>query len=145
MEPFDRTVVVSEEVAIDVDVSELLPENHLVAMPTPRATNGIARLERIADIALPPLGPAPINPSVYEAMQAWMAMARAYGSIVTRQHEFEHATIDVLKELSRAVEDLRSASTIDLAETTPSDSLAAALASGLSIDDPDESPTDPRG
>jgi hypothetical protein len=74
---------------------------------SPVATrSGLQRLERIADESLPPLPSPPVNPTVEEAMQAWMAMARAYGSIATRQHEFQNATIDVLKGITSRIDAL---------------------------------------
>ena len=60
---------------------------------------GLARLERIASDRLTPvIPPAPPNPTVTEAMEAWMAMARGYASIVVRQHEFEAVSLSVLRD-----------------------------------------------
>jgi hypothetical protein len=77
-----------------------------MATRTAHHRNGISRLARIAELPLPPLEAPPVNPTVEEAMQAWIAMARAYGSIVTRQHEFENIVIDVLRDIEGDVRKL---------------------------------------
>jgi hypothetical protein len=81
--------------------------------------NGIHRLERIAALELPALVAPPANPTVEQAMSAWMAMAQAYGSIVMRQQEFETATIEVLRHMDRAIESLTAA--VDLRVEDPAE------------------------
>jgi hypothetical protein len=82
---------------------------------------GIARLEQIALERLAPTLPAPpANPTVQQAMEAWMAMARGYASIVVRQHEFEGVVIDVLKDLDRRVGALASLADVEGEPEDPS-------------------------
>ena len=76
-------------------------------MPLRSPATGLAKLELIAAEEMPRLAQPPVNPTVEQAMQAWMAMAQAFGSIVMREHEFEAAAIQAFRDLTGAVDALR--------------------------------------
>ncbi len=70
---------------------------------------GIRRLEQIAADRLAPVIPPPSpNPTVQEAMEAWMAMARGYASIVVRQHEFEAVSLSVLRDFDNRLANIET-------------------------------------
>jgi hypothetical protein len=66
----------------------------------------LARLDRISADALPALPSPPENPTPQQSADAWQAMARAYASIVVRQHEFEKTEIDLLRSFDERLTDI---------------------------------------
>ena len=59
----------------------------------------IERLQRISGVKFPDVPTISDNPTVEQAMVAWMQMAQSYATVVARQHEYEKATIAALLEI----------------------------------------------